>query len=938
MHKKFAAAVLLLAVMCGSSWGASTATDYDPYNLHFWYNNPAYESQVYGAYGNSDYNFFYQLRDITGASRTEQVGGPQWFATVYENYYYTIRNALTNNTNTNNRVTYGIYRRTTGGGMPDITFSTVGDIIDGFNFVFAEEPQPYASAWRRYIGTDTEIYDVYPDPVESICIVTSNGTADMNIDFGNPYARHFPFWWGLRTTGASSSGKWWQGGYDWRNETYPTAEPIAYIYSAPDIYARSNNGRYEKMYKYVSYDKTVSSDSSPDVTVTVNVKEIQNTAGAAVYTISGDIGAELKICDSSDNVLYTVSGDSSNGTFAYTKVYNASGNLAYTIEINDGDMFICENRDVNESITVSDFDQYYTVTVNPSGEHAISSGGALGATLRLRALDPSFYGSRLGYLTFRQRASFAPGYANYREFSAIPLVVANVSSGNASDNPLMFDMIVFDSQDVVNRIKFTWDAQADNPGQDLGTFFMIGSRDKTYQLETRITNRTGTRYELYRYDMTSSRNGNPTNRDGYASIMPDYWRYDLTPDMYGTLPDYFLLDAHSQIAPGLVTVYKSNIGEGYRTISTQDGTSESFRLYEYSSATPRNLRLSYKSVGGMTLLQEESPDASVRVQEFSMQFADVVNNEDETVYELTNLMGKPPIMRPAAATTSRSTGRNNAGTHANSVYINSSAVDAFRYTYALPDDVLAMMTYDVISDDEEASEDNAAPAPEPESEEAPQEDTETAAFRLSDVTLVSKEIAIQPLAVRMRIPRQNRLIVNHWDEFDNAANTRELFNAFARYCTVWLRSDYAGERDANLFTAITNKGANTATGPADCVRAFLYDDELYLDFIVVLADGTSRNNGKTAYVEIFKDDGVPYILIGDGNEDGVWDMTFYVGATGENPEPRTDSDTTTPVSDDSTQQNASPSEDSGGSGGCEAGFSAAAIAAIFALAGAFRKR
>ena len=62
------------------------------------------------------------------------------------------------------------------------------------------------------------------------------------------------------------------------------------------------------------------------------------------------------------------------------------------------------------------------------------------------------------------------------------------------------------------------------PDQDLGTFFMFGSPDTwpEYELETRITNRTGTRYELYRYDMTNTANGTPTYRDGYSSIMPDY--------------------------------------------------------------------------------------------------------------------------------------------------------------------------------------------------------------------------------------------------------------------------------------------------------------------------------------------------------------------------------------------------------------------------------
>ncbi|MBQ6981444.1 MAG: hypothetical protein IJQ15_03330, partial [Synergistaceae bacterium] len=181
--KRFVAGIFLLMAMCSVSWGA----EYDPYNLHFWYTSPDYEAQVYGRYGNTDYNFFYQLRDVTGASRREQVAGPQWFATVYENYYYGIRSARYGVTT--DEYYPGIYRRTMGGEIPDITIQTVGDLIDGFNFVFAEEPQPYASAWRRYVNR--EVYDVYPDPVESLCLVITNGQGEFNIDFGNPYARHF---------------------------------------------------------------------------------------------------------------------------------------------------------------------------------------------------------------------------------------------------------------------------------------------------------------------------------------------------------------------------------------------------------------------------------------------------------------------------------------------------------------------------------------------------------------------------------------------------------------------------------------------------------------------------------------------------------------------------------------------------------------------------
>ena len=882
--KRFVAGIFLLMAMCSVSWGA----EYDPYNLHFWYTSPDYEAQVYGRYGNTDYNFFYQLRDVTGASRREQVAGPQWFATVYENYYYGIRSARYGVTT--DEYYPGIYRRTMGGEIPDITIQTVGDLIDGFNFVFAEEPQPYASAWRRYVNR--EVYDVYPDPVESLCLVITNGQGEFNIDFGNPYARHFPFWWDFNTAGSTrATTKWWLQTFDWRNETYPTSEPIAYIYSSPDVYVRNNStGRYEKGYKVAA-----SGDA-----------QIITENGAWLYTISGD-----EIYTSADVLTWSVNA-------SRDKVFNASGDLVYTIETDTaGDMFICEIRNINESITFSDFDGDYTMTVNPSAEQPISSGSSLSANIRVRGVTPSLYGSSLGYITFRQRGTFAQGYSNYREFTSIPFVVANVADGNASVNPLLFDMIVTDSNDnVVNRIKFTWDAQSDKLDQDLGTFFMIGSRDVTYQLETRITNRTGTRYELYRYDMMGSRNSNPSYRDNHSSIMPDYWKYDLTPDMYGTLPESFLLDAHSQIAPGLVTVYKKNIGEGYRTINTGNDTAESFRLTEYADSAPKNLRLNYRRIGGMTPIEggNHTPESGVNVREFVMDFADVANNDDETALELFRLTGKYPAMigRGPLISMSRITGSDYGDdaepAEVSPVYINSSAIGAFKITKAVPEGLVRLVSEDTGSDD--TGDDT------PDTPDTPETPTsgDAAEFRMSEVIYTSLDIPLQPIAVRMRIPRQNQLIVNRWNEMDNASNSLELFNIFARYGTVLVRSESTGERDADLFYAINNKGSDLGVSASDCVRAFLYDDALYLDFIVVMADGKSRNAGRTAYVEIFEDDSVPYILIGDGTEDGKWDLTFYVGAaTGGNS--NSNGGTSQPVT--SGDNNApSTTGSSGGGGGC----------------------
>ncbi len=883
MLKRFVFSVLLMTLMSTVSFSA----EYDPYNLHFWYRNPDYEANVYNIYGSSNVNFFYQLRDVTGSTYSDRnkVGGPQWFATVYENYYYGIRSLIYG---VEPDDTYpGIYRRTMGGEIPNITIQTVGDLIDGFNFVFAEEPQPYASAWRNYVVS--EIYDVYPDPVESLCLVITNGTGQFNVDFGNPYARHFPFWWDFNTSGSSSTTtKWWLQTYDWRKETYPTSEPIAYIFSSPDIYARNNSlGKYEKAYKL-----TTSSDKE----IIVDLNNIW------VLTISGD-----NIFTSRDTLAWTVSA-------SHDKVYDANGTLTYTIETDSaGDMFICEIRSVNESITFSGFDSDYTFTMTPSGEEAITSGGSLKRAVNVRGIAGSDYGSRLGYISFRQRASFADGYSNYREYTTLPLVIANVANGNASVTPLLFDMIVTDSSDeIVSRVKFTWDAQTDNINQDLGTFFMIGSRDVTYKLETRITNRTGTRYELYRYDMMGSNGVNPNYRDSHVSIMPDYWKYDLTQDLYGTLPDYFLLDAHSQIAPGLVTVYKKNIGEGYRTISMGGDTAESFRLTEWNDSSPKNLRLKYRRIGGMTPIENgiHVPESDVKVQEFIMQFVDVANNTDQTAAELTTMMGKYPSMigiGPLVNNPDLSIIKSAADEDAaevKKVYINSSAIDAFSFVKTVPSGIIRLMSEDTAPiNDTPTSGDNSVLT----SGDTPG----VPAFKLSEIVYTSIDIGLQPIAVRMRIPRTSNAQINqNWNALDNAENSRALFTELSKYITVWLRSDYTGERDADMFSAVNNKGNDLGVGAVDCVRASVYEDALYLDFIVLLADGKSTREGRTAYVSVFKDDDVPYILIGDGCEDGIWNMTFYVGPASGGSSSGGSNNTT------STDQQGVSTGGSGGGGGC----------------------
>ena len=887
MFKRLAAAAFILAVMCTTSWGAtqtvpetiSVDQDYR-YSLRPERLDTSYANYLYTLYGD-DTGFNYQLRELAGTT----TAGPQWFATVYENYYYTLFN--TGDTTGLRRV----YRRTMGGEIPEIPVSAVGNIIGGFNFMLLEEPQPYPG-W-------VNVYDTYPDPMESLCLVIKNGSGNFTVKFGNPYAGHYPYWWHWTTT--PSSRLW-----DERGRVASINEPIAFMVNTSEriISERGTDGSYTDKY---TFSIVIESDDGGGITG--RHYEVFDNSGSLACKTSGD-----SVLDSDENIVYSISGDN---------IYDVSGSLAYTLE-NGGNnvIYVCEVRKVTESVRIDGMDDYSFVFI-PGTEQLVNPGDYYTADVRINSVYGSEYGSRLGYITFNQRADLLRGYTRYRENTTIPLVIANVYDGNAAEEPLQFDMTVYDSHnDVVNRVKFTWDAQRDMPNQDFGTFFMISDpnseteAESPYYLDTQITNRTGTRYRLYRYDMLG-------RTAGFQEILPRHWKYDLPMSQEelsrDSLPPYFHLDAHSQIAPGLVTVYDHEV---YGTVDMRYDTYESFQLSEYDSPNPKNLRLNYKRVGGMSLLENGEVNLEgegVRTREFGIDFADVVNNDEETEYELENLIGKKPVWphRTVAASfksSASSKKSKNSVQNAQTVYVNSSAVAAFRF--AKPVDL--MITPSTISEDE-LSEDSTAPAV--------SGDFSGGAFRLSEAVTVSNEIAIQPLQIRMKIHRRNAMITDHWADFEKASTSTALFNLFSNYCSVWLRTDTAGEKITNLFTAINNKGNALGVSASDCVRAFIYGDELYLDFIVFIADGQSINAGKTAYVEIFKDDGVPYILIGDGSENGEWDMTFYIDAAGENPTPRTDTSSSTNSSNGSgsssgtdTVNTASGSDDSGG-GGCNTGFS-----------------
>ncbi|MBQ9564105.1 MAG: hypothetical protein IJU98_00825, partial [Synergistaceae bacterium] len=720
------------------------------------------------------------------------IAGAQWFATTYEDYLYHVYN--TENTYLTD---HPIYRRTLGSETPEVPMFTLANLLNDFDFVYVNEPQPY----RQWIAAHTEevrttlsnYFDDYVNPIESVCLVLPEGRGDFAIQFENHYGYHVPYWYVVDING--------------------------------DV---------------VSADSIVPSEWSQDIM---------------------------------EDVQMTVDG--------------------------------------------------YTINVTPRSAQSVSSGHYLSVDIHVQTQNTGDYGSTLGYLSFRQSAPLSPDAIGWRESEHIPIVVANVHDGDASENPLYFDMIIFNSadatgnSDVVNRVKFQWGAD-ENLTQDLGTFFMMQPYNSiegtpTYGLETRITNRTGTRYRLERYstvnDPTLTADSGVNNN--YHEIYPDYWTYDLTPDRYGSLPSSFMLDNHSQIAPGLVTVYRNKVGPGYSTIDTNYGTSASYRLYPFSSGVSHNLTLKYKRVAGMIAGNWSSVlSGRTQVRPFTLnrntssgQSPFVDNPEDSsksTEREFETLTGYPPVLAQVDNIANLDLGLS-------SPYINADALNAIEIFATVPEGLVSMDT--VTSKDEEGN--------------------------LISVDIPA-ETAILPLVVRFRLPRDEQLTEAQWQALDTA---EDVLAAFRKLGTIWVRSENTMYKDANLLRAISNRlseaKVSVSGSQSDIVRAFTYSDPSYsttkgrdslcLEFLVYLADAKSPHEGYTGFIDLIEDDNIPYLVIGDGAADGKWSLSFYISLDGPDPN---DND------GDNTAETQTSS--GGGGGGCDTG--ALGVLAMILAGGAFLLR
>ncbi|GHS86345.1 hypothetical protein AGMMS49957_04330 [Synergistales bacterium] len=527
---------------------------------------------------------------------------------------------------------------------------------------------------------------------------------------------------------------------------------------------------------------------------------------------------------------------------------------------------------VTEDILVGGLNDYYSVS-HLTKPQLVPSLDYLPAKMNFNAANPQSYGSSQGWLTFRQSASFDVSFNGYRESINIPLVVANVHNGPASDpgNELYFDMSLFDvSGDMVARKKFRWGADK-NKIQGLGTFFMIDGDKTEYRLDTQITNRTGVRYRQQRYD---------TGGDA-QTIYPSYWSYDIPDDLYKTLPKSFHLDLQSQIAPGLITHYTASVDMSVRK-------HESFRLYPFDQwsgysgfddlTAPHDLELTFSKVRGMASYGTQRADG-VSVTGFSMTFVDDKLNTNDVKYntlkEITRYTGSEPKMPRSGYTLSR----------INEGYFGRAPLNAFTISADVPD-YLKRVSEDIT---------------------------------LSAVSQ-DKETPLLPVRVRMTFSRQVFDLIDK-EKWNELLNAESVIDKFAEVYTIWAYSPNTAEKVLNLFDAIRRDDNTNGVlySVSDCVGAFIEGNSLHVEFVALIADSVSLRDGKSAFCYVVEDDEIPYILFGDGKIDDKWNLSFYVDRNVSGP--------------DLSNPGSKSSGDGEGGSGCNQGGVSAAIFAL--LAGAW---
>ena len=210
------------------------------------------------------------------------------------------------------------------------------------------------------------------------------------------------------------------------------------------------------------------------------------------------------------------------------------------------------------------------------------------------------YGSVRGNFAFHQNPSSAHPSTPSQTIN-VPFVIANVVNGTAKDNPLLLRAILREpgttnTGDIAAYDHFTWDV-TDNKETESGQWVFVPvpawpAPDRIdYRLTTEVTNYTGIRYAVQRYD-----------RYAWTPLRPTHWAFDLPRSQsLKDVPARFRLNELSHIAPGLKTVYSQRF-------NVNEGNKVPLRLYPVDPAAGfRELILNHRIIFGLDLGTVEAP-------------------------------------------------------------------------------------------------------------------------------------------------------------------------------------------------------------------------------------------------------------------------------------------------------------------------------------------
>ncbi len=492
--------------------------------------------------------------------------------------------------------------------------------------------------------------------------------------------------------------------------------------------------------------------------------------------------------------------------------------------------------------------------------------------------NPSPYNTTAQYFYFQQNTAYSPSQGIPR-----PFIIANVSSGTAYDNAdasLRLKMTLRDSAganaNIVAYDQFTWDMTGEKKAMGSQWVFVpvdtwpIDNSRVNYYLTTEVVNRCAVRYAAY-------------NGQTNTWVPPNEWKFNLL-RLHGMpyIRPSFQLDAGSNIAPGLVSVYK-------RSWNLNEKDKIPFKLYPINDTS---------GIGVYNLVMNHSILYGTRIGEtYKLAASEGGFNQLEiTAYE----------PHPATLNFYDNVARITGGTKTVKAPTSGAFTASAITRSGMPSTVMQNFTIN---------------------QNIP------ASLRTNSTE------GILPLHITMNIPLTT-IGADTWNtllkELDRQEKGAYIGDVFADYFNLFaMAADEKGGKVWNLTQELQDKDAYEAQ-----VKVFLdtergritadtYRGLLTVSFIVMLMDGTI--DGERPALRIVPDvsnDGTTeydadYIVIRDGVSDNKWNMTFFLAPKDYvvNPDTSNQEPINTPVTGSS----------GGGGGGCEMGIGISALAVIFML-------